>query len=96
MKTKPKAGMARRRAPITESPLDQAVASARASLFYLLTEVKRQGLTGICHVCGCTDEHGCERPCVWADARKTLCSNCTELASFVDGLRAAARPAARK
>lgn len=32
-----------------------------------------------CHVCGCTDRHGCTAPhCYWANAARDLCSRCAE------------------
>ena len=34
---------------------------------------------GVCRVCGCTDEWGCDVGCSWADAAHTLCSECEGL-----------------
>lgn len=34
---------------------------------------------GICQVCGCTDDEGCEDGCEWSDAQHTLCSVCATL-----------------
>lgn len=36
---------------------------------------------GICRVCGCTDEWGCDGGCSWVDAEHTLCSECEGPAS---------------
>ena len=37
--------------------------------------------SGICHVCGCTDERGCDVGCSWADEDCTICSACQKWAS---------------
>lgn len=51
----------------------------RLRLARALAWFKRQlTIPGICRVCGCTDDHACEVPCSWANARHTLCSNCVE------------------
>ena len=34
---------------------------------------------GICFVCACTEEDGCESICSWADKTQTLCSACKPL-----------------
>jgi len=31
---------------------------------------------GVCHVCGCTDDRGCDGGCSWADETGTICSAC--------------------
>lgn len=36
---------------------------------------------GVCHVCGCTDDHGCCGGCSWADETGTICSACDAWAS---------------
>ena len=33
---------------------------------------------GVCRVCGCTDEWGCDGGCCWVNAEHTLCSECAE------------------
>ncbi len=33
---------------------------------------------GVCFVCCCTDEYGCDEGCSWVDAEHTLCSACQE------------------
>lgn len=37
---------------------------------------KRSLPSGVCRVCGCTDEHGCDAGCAWADKACTICSAC--------------------
>jgi len=32
--------------------------------------------SGVCRVCGCTDQDGCWEGCYWADDSHTLCSAC--------------------
>lgn len=32
--------------------------------------------SGICRICGCTDERACPEICSWVDATHTLCSSC--------------------
>lgn len=48
-------------------------------------KAKNQGLhqtttSGVCRVCGCTDENACidafGDPCVWADETHTICTEC--------------------
>jgi len=34
---------------------------------------------GICRVCLCTEEDGCEGGCAWTDRGRTLCSACRDL-----------------
>ena len=34
---------------------------------------------GTCRWCGCTDLHGCDVGCSWANRQATLCSECVEL-----------------
>ncbi len=34
--------------------------------------------SGICRVCGCTEENACKGGCHWVDEKKTLCSSCFE------------------
>lgn len=34
---------------------------------------------GKCRWCGCTEEHGCEMGCSWANRQATLCSECVDL-----------------
>jgi hypothetical protein len=34
---------------------------------------------GKCRWCGCTDLHGCDVGCSWANGRATLCSECVDL-----------------
>lgn len=36
--------------------------------------------SGVCHVCGCTDEHGCDAGCTWVDKDCTICSECDKWA----------------
>lgn len=44
-----------------------------------------------CHVCGCTDEHACNPPCVWFGP--TLCSVCAMAAEALrEWARAAVKP----
>lgn len=31
---------------------------------------------GVCRVCGCTDAYGCAEGCAWADASRTICTQC--------------------
>lgn len=31
---------------------------------------------GMCAVCGCTDEWGCDEGCCWVNSAHTLCSVC--------------------
>ena len=31
---------------------------------------------GVCSICGCTDEWGCDGGCSWVNAAHTLCSEC--------------------
>lgn len=33
-------------------------------------------LTGMCSVCGCTEDSPCPGGCIWANAQATLCSRC--------------------
>jgi hypothetical protein len=33
-------------------------------------------IPGVCFVCDCTDEYGCDEGCSWVDAEQTLCSAC--------------------
>ncbi len=42
--------------------------------------VKEKGKlkSGVCRVCGCTEENACEGGCHWIDETKTLCSSCEE------------------
>lgn len=34
---------------------------------------------GICFVCGCTQEDGCDEGCGWANVKQTLCTACAPL-----------------
>jgi hypothetical protein len=34
---------------------------------------------GICFVCGCTQEEGCNEGCDWANVKRTLCTACAPL-----------------
>jgi hypothetical protein len=34
---------------------------------------------GVCRVCGCVEEDGCEEGCGWVDRKKTLCTACEQL-----------------
>ena len=36
---------------------------------------------GICSVCGCTDEDGCDEGCGWANVKQTLCTACEPLST---------------
>ncbi len=45
----------------------------------------RKPTSGVCRVCGCTDEWACEGGCGWVDAAQTLCSSL--LCSLADLLR---------
>jgi hypothetical protein len=38
-----------------------------------------ESVVDTCRVCGCTDEHGCDDGCEWADAEHTICSNCVDV-----------------
>lgn len=40
--------------------------------------------SGVCRVCGCTDQHACDGGCSWADASHTLCTNCVGLHAFTN------------
>jgi hypothetical protein len=43
---------------------------------FTITIPERQG---VCRWCGCTDAHGCDEGCTWANARHTLCTSCVNL-----------------
>jgi hypothetical protein len=36
----------------------------------------RRVQSGVCRICGCTDERACDVGCSWVDAAHTLCSTC--------------------
>ena len=36
-----------------------------------------------CHVCGCTDSHGCADGCYWINDEETLCSHCAQTTAMV-------------
>jgi hypothetical protein len=85
MKKKPakkKLGMGNRRnpwQPVEPMASDhQAIAmtALRFAQRALLHVARIEGTPGICHVCGCTDNAGCDPPCRWVDARHTCCSRC--------------------
>jgi hypothetical protein len=42
---------------------------------------------GKCRWCGCTDEHGCDVGCSWANRHGTLCSECVELDRLMRSVR---------
>lgn len=35
-------------------------------------------IEGVCRICGCTDEWGCDGGCSWADPQHTICSECAK------------------
>lgn len=45
-------------------------------------KIRKKTESGICRVCGCTDDTPCEGPggvlCAWTDKTKTLCTSCAE------------------
>lgn len=42
---------------------------------------------GTCRWCGCTERHGCDVGCSWANRQGTLCSECVELDRLMKSVR---------
>ena len=42
---------------------------------------------GVCRWCRCTDAHGCEKGCAWANRAHTLCTECVSLDTLVRSQR---------
>ena len=42
---------------------------------------------GKCRWCGCTDLHGCDVGCSWANRQATLCSECVDLDRLMKSAR---------
>jgi len=43
----------------------------------------RLGLSGICQICGCTDEIACPGGCAWTDEKRKLCTACAQSMSLM-------------
>jgi hypothetical protein len=58
--------------PVTSK---ESVAIAASLYGRVLRATRREG---VCRVCGCTDEYGCDVGCGWVNSTHTLCSECVE------------------
>lgn len=65
--------------PSKSRPLDaDRTRFIRDSIAKMLKGYSVAFLSGICRVCGCTDDNACEEGCIWVDKEHTLCSTCGE------------------
>lgn len=40
-------------------------------------------MSGVCGICGCTEDKPCACGCAWMDARRDLCTNCAEMMALI-------------